>query len=608
MKKALILLSLPILLLFPSCTSSPARTASISFYDGENELGSVSGQSNTKIGEEDLAKIESFEVKENFRFDGWYAKSDFSSSSVSIAYYPTFDTVYYAKFSRKVTLTLDPVDGSFEEGTVTSYTGVSGDALPSLPTPVANGNCDFSSWHYTDSDGNDAKFTSKVYPDTDLTLKANYTAWPKLSFVTNVEGYEIPDYQAKAGSSIDLTKVGIDSAKLVKGDMYSFDGWYSSYDESTGVYADPFYFTSMPDHDTTLYARFLEKHSITFVTNVEGYSIPSLVGFEGTDIEAPYGVDNGGTIDYTKFAVSGKYFDGWYSTSDFSGDPYTFSTMPSGDLTLYAKWVVNPVVTVKRIVDGTEASSFHFSLEPGTHFSILDKVEAEGWNDASHKKGAFYLENADGTQGQEILDPSDRTVSKENVTIRYVQESLHVLTVGLIDPFGNDLSSDTASLYASDGSYAASKDALDTEVKKTSALSSASFDYRISYYSSTKALDKELDKSTAILFPYAPTSDTAIYAVVAKKVSFKIVDGASTYTVEGYQGEDLPSEPVRVDSSGNYVLFGNSTSYSAEGGRIQFYYVKDGSTVFFDFSPEKFTSVLGDSVTELRVKYVEYAD
>lgn len=612
MRKPLILLSLPFLLFLPSCASAPARTKSVSFYDGETKLGSVSGESGTKIVEEDLKKIENFQIKEHYRFDGWYAKSDFSSAAVSaVTYYPTFDTVYYAKFSAEVTLTLDPGEGSFAEGTVTSFTGVSGEALPELPEPTPNGSFDFSSWHYTDSENKDQEFTSKVFPDSNLTLTAAYAPWPTLNFVTNVDGYEIPSYRAKAGAEIDLEKIGIDSSKLDKGEKYKFDGWYTSYDSGTGEYSHPFYFRTMPSKDTTLYARFLEKHTITFVSNID-YEVPSIVEFAGTAIKVPYSkVDShhhkveGGTIDPDKFQKENCYFDGWYESADFSGDPYHFSEMPDQDLTLYAKWTDNPTLQMAREVDGVQRIVYDYGkVYPGTSHNLIQDA-LDFWNDGKTAAGSFYEVNSDGTRTP-VSNPEEFQMPKRNVSIVYAQKSLHKLTVGLIDPFGNSVSSDTTEVYASSGSYAVSKDTLDEKVSALSSLSGK--DYEISYYSLTAALDTGLNKSTAVLFPYAPSADTAVYAVIAQKVYFDVKDGDSTYKVTGYQGEDLPADPVSVDSSGKYEIFGNATSYDASKGTIRFYYVQEGKTVLCDFAPQKFTSVLGSSLREIQAKYVPYAD
>lgn len=608
MRKTLILLSLPILLFLPSCASATARTKSVSFYDGETELGSVSGESGTKIVEEDLNKIKNFQIKEHYRFDGWYAKSDFSSAAVSsVTYYPTFDTVYYAKFSAEVTLTINPGDGSFDEGTVTSFTGVSGEALPELPEPKPNGSFDFSYWQYTDSENKDQEFTSKVFPDSNLTLTAVYAPWPTLSFVTNVVGYEIPPYQAKAGAEIDLEKIGIDSSKLDKGENYKFDGWYTSYDSGTGKYSHPFYFRTMPSKDTTLYARFLEKHTIRFESNIDDYKVPPIVEFAGAAIKAPYSNKvEGGTIDSDQFKKENYYFDGWYESEDCSGDPYHFSEMPDKDLTLYAKWTENPTLQMVREVDGAQIDEYDYGqVYPGTwHNLIQDALDL--WNDGKTAAGSFYEVNSDDGTRTPVSNPKEFQMPKRNVRIVYAQKSLHKLTVGLIDPFGNSVSSETTEVYASLGSYAVSKDALDEKVKALSSLSGK--DYEISYYSLTADLDTGLNKSTAVLFPYAPSADTPMYAVIAKKVSFDVKDGDSAYQVTGYQGEDLPTDPVSVDSSGKYEIFGNPTSYDASKGTIRFYYVQEGNTVLYDFAPQKFTRDLGSSLKEIQATYVPYAD
>ncbi len=88
-------------------------------------------------------------------------------------------------------------------------------------------------------------------------------------------------------------------------------------------------------NDETVYGNFYitviglnlgTQYTITFYTD-GGSAVSDLIEYEGEVITAPE--------DPTK---EGYQFAGWYTTSALTRS-YTFDTMPSGDLTLFAKWL-----------------------------------------------------------------------------------------------------------------------------------------------------------------------------------------------------------------------------------------------------------------------------
>ncbi len=109
---------------------------------------------------------------------------------------------------------------------------------------------------------------------------------------------------------------------------YTFNSWY--YNTSlTSLVTFPF---SMPAFNRTLYAKWRGiTYVITYVLNggTNNASNPTI-----------YTTGNGANFfDPTKF---GYTFNGWYTTSNFSGSPISFlSTTAYGDVTLYAKWTIN---------------------------------------------------------------------------------------------------------------------------------------------------------------------------------------------------------------------------------------------------------------------------
>jgi uncharacterized repeat protein (TIGR02543 family) len=104
---------------------------------------------------------------------------------------------------------------------------------------------------------------------------------------------------------------------------YTFGGWYS---EDTLINEVTELSTS---EDSMLFPKWTaDPYTIQFETN-GGSDVTAITqGFE-TTINAP--------SNPTKL---GHTFDGWFSDESLI-TPYTFSTMPMNDITLYAKWLVN---------------------------------------------------------------------------------------------------------------------------------------------------------------------------------------------------------------------------------------------------------------------------
>lgn len=105
---------------------------------------------------------------------------------------------------------------------------------------------------------------------------------------------------------------------------YEFIGWFTD-----SEFTKPFTSLVMIASDITLYAKWeLEKINIIFDSN-GGTSVSTITGDEGDSVTAP--------ASPTKKGFS---FLGWYSDNELS-KPYLFeinNTIPSNDITLYAKW------------------------------------------------------------------------------------------------------------------------------------------------------------------------------------------------------------------------------------------------------------------------------
>lgn len=172
-----------------------------------------------------------------------------------------------------------------------------------------------------------------------------------ISFNSN-GGTEVLSIQTKGGS---IKTMPDDTIK----DGYVFDGWY--WDNNT--FENPFTADSLLDRrlssNITVYAKWNEaivEHTISFETN-NGSNVDAITAAVGTSITAP-----------NKPTKTGYIFEGWYSDLELT-NAYIFTTMPSTDITLYAKWLfpyhqaITPAYIHNFTTDGL--LSDHFTIEGG---------------------------------------------------------------------------------------------------------------------------------------------------------------------------------------------------------------------------------------------------
>ena len=155
-----------------------------------------------------------------------------------------------------------------------------------------------------------------------------------ISFETN-GGNEIEDMV------INMNSTSVELPTPIR-EGYTFVGWYL--DENL---SSPFTIASLLTQTAVLklYAKWdgeEDQFTITFESN-GGSAVTAITQAENTAVTAP-----------TNPTKAGFTFGGWYSDVGLS-TAYTFSTMPSQNITLYAKW--NPVVTNQTITFDSNGGS-----------------------------------------------------------------------------------------------------------------------------------------------------------------------------------------------------------------------------------------------------------
>lgn len=90
----------------------------------------------------------------------------------------------------------------------------------------------------------------------------------------------------------------------------------------------------MPTESLSVTLQAYRLHTITYLYQYKGY---------GT-YQTAYFAENEKTTEAQQPVIEGLTFRGWYTTSDLSGEPYTFGDTLKTDVTLYADWTCNVTV------------------------------------------------------------------------------------------------------------------------------------------------------------------------------------------------------------------------------------------------------------------------
>jgi len=218
--------------------------------------------------------------------------------------------------AQNIVITFD-TDGGNEIENMTI--GISSTTVE-LPTPIKEGYT-FIGWYTDPSLTTPWSLAALLSGSGTLTL---YAKW-----IEDTESYTIT-FESNGGSTVDSITLAVGATVTAPTDPtkegFTFGGWYSEAALTTS-----YTFSTMPAQNFTLYAKWNEvvsQQTISFEEN-GGTDVANLTQDIGSAVSAP--------INPTKDRYT---FSGWYSDVELT-TVYTFSTMPSTALTLYAKWTLN---------------------------------------------------------------------------------------------------------------------------------------------------------------------------------------------------------------------------------------------------------------------------
>ena len=257
--------------------------------------------------------------RSGYAFAGWntYASgagTDYNAGS----WYPGGNTTLYAKWGY--TVTFDANDGSpAPSGQIV----MNGDKVTE-PDAMTRAGYVFDGWY------RESTFATKWNFDTS-TVTGNTTLYAKWGYIVT--------FDAKSGSPAPAQQVVVNGGKVtapaaMTNTGFTFDGWYT---ENTFDTKWDFAIDTITGN-TTLYAKW--GYTVTFNAN------------SGSPTPAAQIVVNGDkAMEPPAMTRTGYAFDGWYTESTFTAKwNFSIDTV-TGNITLYAKWSYNAVITFAEIAD-----------------------------------------------------------------------------------------------------------------------------------------------------------------------------------------------------------------------------------------------------------------
>ncbi|MBR3163123.1 MAG: InlB B-repeat-containing protein, partial [Clostridia bacterium] len=286
--------------------------------NGGNEINSITEKYNENIEEIQTP------VKKGYKFAGWYKDKELTEV-YTLTQMPAENITLYAKWTENENIIYYVTNGGeLDKSSPTTFTT---GRKTELKAPQKDG-YEFEGW-YTSEQYNEKVTSINTNNDEDIVL---YAKWADnkytISFNTN-GGSTISQIKGNYGDEIEQP---INPTK--KG--YNFIGWYTD-PELTEEYE----FDTIPSENITLYAGWVEedKNIIRFNTN-GGSNVNIIEAYALDKIEKP----NDPVKEGFKFA-------GWFKDEQLT-ELYSFTVMPTEDITLYAKWITNDVNKIEYILNG----------------------------------------------------------------------------------------------------------------------------------------------------------------------------------------------------------------------------------------------------------------
>ena len=267
--------------------------------------------------------------KEGYTLKAWFSDPDFIDKIGTPGESVEIDEsmVLYAKWvKKKYTIKFNSDGGTPVDEITAKYES----AIAEPESPTKEGYV-FSGWY--EDKGLTKPYAFSTMPSRDLVLHAK---WMKEEYIVN--------FDSNGGTQVEPIKSyyqdNIEEPEIPTKEGYAFEGWYTD-SNLTNKYD----FNSKILSNITLYGKWAkDKYTISFNSN-GGTAVKSITNYYEEEVIEP-------SIP-TKV---GHTFTGWYKDEELT-QLYTFSTIPSQNIILYAGWIKNKYIISFNSNGGTIVNS-----------------------------------------------------------------------------------------------------------------------------------------------------------------------------------------------------------------------------------------------------------
>ena len=215
---------------------------------------------------------------------------------------------------------------------------------------------------------------------------AQYTAkWVKEGdYIITYKNAENAANDNPAGYNVETETITLKEATKAG---YIFDGWYKEDSFATKVTE----ITKGSAGNITLYAKWnLETYTITYILNG---------GTNAAENPENYNVETE-TITLEAATKVGYVFDGWYKESSFATKATEITKGSAGNITLYAKWVLETYTITYELNGGTNADGNPEIYNVETETITLEAATKVGYVfDGWYKESSFATKVTEITKG-----------------------------------------------------------------------------------------------------------------------------------------------------------------------------------------------------------------
>lgn len=332
-------------------TANPVYTVS---YNSDG--GSAIGVQHVTLPDTTVVTLPSTPTKTGYLFGGWFTAANGGGTLFTENTMVTTDITVYAKWNNyNYSVTFNSDGGSAVASKAVASPATTIDTLPAQPTKTGY---IFGGW-YTAPNGGGVVFNSNNTVSADTTV---YAKWLNYSYTV------VFDDQG-ATTSVDPFNKTVASPALFVNTLpavplktgYTFGGWYTAINGGGTAFTA----SSTVISDITVYAKW-NSYSYTVTFNSQDATTDACPSNKIVMTPAT-------TIDTlpSQPIKTGSSFAGWWTGVYGAGTEYTANTVVTSDITVYAKWTVNPVYTVTYNCDGgTAVGTQHVTL-PATTVETL---------------------------------------------------------------------------------------------------------------------------------------------------------------------------------------------------------------------------------------------